>query len=182
MHDAGKRTRPARGWAAIALALALLALVPAPATASTAVRARSLESAVLERINELRAERGLAPLRLAPGLTQAAAAHAQAMGRRGFFSHTSADGTSFAERVLRYYPRGGFARWAAGENLAWIDPRLTAGDVVSMWLGSPPHRRNLLDPAWRELGVAAVRVDAAPGVFEGRDTTIVVADFGVRAR
>jgi uncharacterized protein YkwD len=49
-----------------------------------------------------------------------------------------------------------------------------------MWLNSPPHRKNLLTPGWREIGLSAVHVAAAPGVFEGRETTIVTADFGTR--
>jgi uncharacterized protein YkwD len=49
-----------------------------------------------------------------------------------------------------------------------------------MWLRSRPHRRNLLTPRWREIGLSAVHVAAAPGFFGGRTVTIVTADFGVR--
>jgi hypothetical protein len=38
----------------------------------------------------------------------------------------------------------------------------------------------LLNPVWRDVGVSAIRVTSAPGVFEGDDVTLVTADFGVR--
>jgi uncharacterized protein YkwD len=49
-----------------------------------------------------------------------------------------------------------------------------------MWLASPEHRANLMNPHWREIGVAAVHVTAAPGIYRGLDVTIVTTDFGVR--
>ena len=51
-----------------------------------------------------------------------------------------------------------------------------------MWLASPPHRANLLDPHWREVGLSAVHATSAPGVYGGEAATIVTADFGVRSR
>jgi uncharacterized protein YkwD len=48
-------------------------------------------------------------------------------------------------------------------------------------MNSPPHRANLLSPRWREVGLAAVHVGRAPGVYGGREVTIVTADFGVRS-
>jgi uncharacterized protein YkwD len=45
---------------------------------------------------------------------------------------------------------------------------------------SPHHRANLLNPRWREIGLAAVHSDSAPGVYSGQSATIITADFGVR--
>jgi len=47
-------------------------------------------------------------------------------------------------------------------------------------MASPPHRLNILTREYREVGVAAVHFDSAPGAFGGRPVTIVTADFGVR--
>ena len=47
-------------------------------------------------------------------------------------------------------------------------------------IASPEHLRNLLSPHWREVGVSAVRVVHAPGVFHGLRVTIITTDFGVR--
>ena len=49
-----------------------------------------------------------------------------------------------------------------------------------MWLDSPEHRKNLENPSWREIGVSAVHVAQAPGVYHGQEVTIVTTDFGVR--
>jgi uncharacterized protein YkwD len=49
-----------------------------------------------------------------------------------------------------------------------------------MWIASPGHLANLLSPRWREIGISAVGVVNAPGVFGGRRVTIITTDFGNR--
>ena len=36
----------------------------------------------------------------------------------------------------------------------------------SMWLNSPPHKKNMLTARWREIGLSAVHVTRDPGVFD----------------
>ena len=67
-----------------------------------------------------------------------------------------------------------------GEVIYWQQGVASVAQVVSWWLGSSPHRAQLLARRWRDIGVGAVFVQNAPGVFRGRDVTIVVADFGTR--
>ena len=114
------------------------------------------------------------------GFGVAAFEHSQQMARRGFFAHRSADGSSFAERVRHYYGPGGYRYWSIGENLIWSSGMLAPSGVVESWMRSPGHRTVLLDSRWRELGISAVQVEDAPGVYQGMDVTIVTADFGVR--
>jgi len=45
---------------------------------------------------------------------------------------------------------------------------------------SPPHRKIILTPNWRDIGIGGVHAAAAPGVYQGLGVTIVTADFGVR--
>jgi uncharacterized protein YkwD len=142
--------------------------------------ARPLETGLLGKINALRAGRGLARLRLHERLAAAALEHSRQMARRGFFGHRSADGSSFGQRVRRHYGFAGYRYWSAGENLLWSSGPLAPSAVVDSWLQSPGHRKVLLDASWRELGIAAVQAEAAPGVYGGMDVTIVTADFGVR--
>jgi uncharacterized protein YkwD len=47
-------------------------------------------------------------------------------------------------------------------------------------MGSDHHRVNLLDPAWRDVGVSALRARAVPGAFKGQTVIVVTVDFGVR--
>jgi len=139
----------------------------------------ALEDDVLAEINNLRRSRGLATLRMSSALRRAADAHSGAMVVRGFFAHESSDGSAFWKRVARYYPRRG-GSWSVGENLLWSSPDIDAATALRMWLNSPPHRKILLTPNWREVGLSAVHATAAPGIYRGLEVTVLTADFGVR--
>ena len=173
-----------KGLAALAgIVVVLVAPGSGSATSSGAVSSSSrMQAALLSQLNAVRSARGLVRLRLAPGLNAAAASHSTQMARLGYFSHNSANGTSFSKRVASYYSLRGFRSWMVGENLVWASPELSAARAVKVWLASPPHRANLLDPHWREVGLSAVHATSAPGVYGGRAATIVTADFGVRSR
>ena len=142
--------------------------------------ANALESAVLSELNQVRAQHGLAPLRSNAKLRAAADTHSEAMAQHGFFAHESRDGSAFWKRVQRFYGPKGFGFWSVGENLLWSSGELTAEQAVEMWMKSPKHRENILTPRWREIGLSALRVSAAPGVFGGLDVTVFTTDFGVR--
>jgi uncharacterized protein YkwD len=139
-----------------------------------------VESGLLVQINALRRQHGLAPLRLNVKLRAAADAHSASMASRGFFSHSSPDGTIFWKRVARFYPQGSSRYWSVGENLLWSSPDVAPADALRMWLASPPHKKNLLTARWREVGLSAIHVTAGPGVFSNAPVTVITADFGVR--
>ena len=102
------------------------------------------------------------------------------MAQDGYFAHESADGSAFWKRLEGFYASSAWHSWSVGENLLWSSPSISAREALLRWLASPEHKRNLMDPAWREIGVAAVHVSHAPGVYQGLDVTIVTTDFGVR--
>ncbi len=158
----------------VAAVTAIPAAASARATSPRAVVAvDSIEPAVVARINKVRRQHGLRPLRVSGALAKAADRHARSMAEGGYFSHTSANGTQPSTRIRRYY-----AGSSVGEILLWRSPGLTAAQAVTMWLASPPHRSILLSPGFREIGLAAVHATRAPGVFRGLDVTILVADVG----
>jgi uncharacterized protein YkwD len=168
---------------AVAMAALALLLAAAPATARPTRHARALtalEAGVLGDINAFRAHYGLRPLRFSASLEAAARQHSTEMALRGYFAHSSADGSSFDRRIGRYYRMGHSRYWSVGENLLWSSPSVDAAAALQMWENSPPHLENLLTPRWREVGISAVHVAAAPGTYGGRAVTIVTADFGVR--
>ena len=172
-------------WKRIAAVVVVVGALAAPASAAENASRRvtaadPLERSVLLEVNALRARHRLAPLRLSDRLTAAADAHSDAMARRGFFAHESADGSAFWKRVRRFYGDRGFGYWSVGENLLWSSPNIDAAGALQMWLDSPPHRKNLLKPEWREIGLSALHVPSAPGVYNGLEVTIVTADFGIR--
>ena len=164
----------------VSAAVAAAPMGARPHAAGTLTAKSDLEAAVLGEINALRRRHGLAPLRSNARLRAAATSHSTSMVRRGFFSHTSADGTSFSARIGRFYPPGRSGYRAIGENLLWSSPDVDATRALRMWLSSPPHRRNLLLPHWREIGLSAVHANPAPGVFRNAPTTVLTANFGVR--
>ncbi len=166
------------GTVALTAGHASAARAPQAVASSRAVKGMpSLEQRVLDIINAVRREHGLVPLRLSPGLAASAREHSLSMAQHGYFRHSSLGGSPFWSRVEGKY---GSPYWRVGENLVWASPHLTARQAVHMWLNSPPHRRNLLAPIWREIGLGAVHADPAPGVYQGLPATILTADFGVR--
>jgi uncharacterized protein YkwD len=140
----------------------------------------ALEQDVLANVNLLRHQHGLAALRLSSKLAAAARSHSAEMAQRGYFSHDSANGSSFDKRISRFYPLSGRRYWSVGENLLWSSPDVSASSALDMWVNSPEHKKILLTGRWREIGLAAVHVQTAPGSYGGREVTIVTADFGVR--
>jgi uncharacterized protein YkwD len=166
-----------------ALCIVGLWSVAAPADASSqspATAMSALEQGVLADVNALRHEHGLSSLRFSTKLAAAARSHSFEMAKRGYFSHDSANGSTFDKRIVRYYPLRGTHYWSVGENLLWSSPDVDAAGALNMWMGSPEHRRILLTGRWREIGLSAVHVTSAPGTYGGREVTIVTADFGVR--
>jgi uncharacterized protein YkwD len=158
------------------LAPAVLASPTAPLVIQ---RATTLENAVLAEMNRIRVRAGLPRLRLSKPLAKAAAFHSREMAEFGYFDHVSANGISFWNRIGRFYAAKQRRYWAVGENMLWstdIDP----ASVVSSWLGSPSHGGNVMSRLWREVGLGALVVPVAPGVFGGTTVVILTADFGAR--
>jgi uncharacterized protein YkwD len=139
-----------------------------------------LESSVLAQLNAVRAQHGLQALRLNARLGSAAAQHSSEMGSSGYFEHESLDGSAFWKRVARWYGSGGYRYWSVGENLLWSSPDVDAPGALDLWMHSPEHRANILDPRWREIGISAQHFASAPGAYKGLEVTIITTDFGVR--
>ena len=165
----------------------LLLVALAPSTGSATARGKTapvteVQTALLAQINTFRAAHGLARLRVNNGLVGVADRHSAQMAKLGFFSHNSANGQSFSQRIAQAYSPRGFRSWTVGENLVWGGPDIGAARAFRLWLSSAPHRANLLNARWREIGLGAVHSTSAPGVYGGGAATIITADFGARSR
>jgi uncharacterized protein YkwD len=102
---------------------------------------------VLEGINRLRAERGLASLRPHPELVRAARRHTEEQRDRDRMSHDGADGSAPADRATA----AGY-RWSyVAENVASGYP--TPDAVVDAWLDSRGHRAVMLAPEPIHAGI-----------------------------
>lgn len=168
---------------ALALAVFAAAALLADSALATSRSERNLGTLnhqVLVAVNRFRAAHGLVALRESAGLDGSARQHSLEMGRLGYFAHASADGTAFWRRIRRYYTSGGHSYWSVGENLVWRAPTLGAAGAMKLWIGSRPHLANLLSRQWRQIGISAVSVGHAPGVYGGQRAIIITTDFGVR--
>ncbi len=152
----------------------MLTLV-APSWAAVPGSGMSLrEERVFDLVNELRAERGLEPLRVHARLVTVARRHSREMLRHDFFSHRGRDGSTPDQRIRRAGGRG-----ATGETLAWgSGSSATPAEIVRMWMESPPHKRILLDPDFRQIGIGR-----ALGTYQGYGgTAMFTADLAERTR
>lgn len=106
---------------------------------------------VLRLVNKERARVGIAPLRLADDLQAATAIRAREIV--GYFSHTRPNGSDCFTAMKN---RGR----TCGENIAAGNSSASA--TVEQWMNSQGHRANILNPAFRELGI---------GYFYAKDST-----------
>ncbi|WP_053227464.1 CAP domain-containing protein [Solirubrobacter soli] len=111
-------------------------------------------SAVICLVNIEREARGIDPLRRDADLARAARGHATDMAQNQFFAHTSPSGEGLNDRLeAAGYGEPGDG-WRAGENLGWgTGDRSSPNALVDAWLNSEHHKRILLSPTYREIGV-----------------------------
>lgn len=111
---------------------------------------------VLRLVNIERQKKGAQPLCLNAKLNTASLAHSNDMAARGVLDHTGGDRSEAGQRAARAGYRG--SGWA--ENIA--QGYRTAAQVVNGWMTSSGHRRNILDPSYRHMGIARVMGRGGP--------------------
>lgn len=157
-------------------ALAQSPLCPSPAGAPLTLEGEvAFEAAMACLLNAERAVRGARGLRRVAPLDLAAEWHARDMVARAYFSHVSPEGFDVVDRVRATGYLRGWSDWRLGEALAWGTGDLAAPrSIMDALLASPPHRRILLRPTIRHVGVAVVV--GAPGIsVPGATYALVVA-------
>jgi uncharacterized protein YkwD len=123
-----------------------LALSASPADADYQGNTSQI-NAVIRMTNQVRARAGCGPVTYNRRLSRAAYQHSADMAYNGYFSHYTRGGTGPGTRVWN----AGY-RWNAyGENIAW--GQRSAGDVMTDWMNSPGHRRNILNCRYRNVGI-----------------------------
>jgi uncharacterized protein YkwD len=101
---------------------------------------------VIELVNVERQRVGRSPLAANAALMRMAQDYAGVMGDGTCFSH--ACGSTLGQRINQ----SGYTDWtAAGENIAL--GQATPEAVMSAWMASQGHRDNLLNPAYKHIGV-----------------------------
>ena len=129
-----------------------------------------VRAATLCLVNVERARLGLASLVDNAALALAAQAHANDMVGQRYFSHVSADGRSFDQRIRATGYLGGYL----AENIAWGGGSLgTPRRIVGGWMNSSGHRANILNGVLRDSGIGV-----SPGTPQGGSGGTYVHDFG----
>jgi uncharacterized protein YkwD len=146
---------------AVCATAVLLPAAPASAAcadaslAITASNTARVEAAIVCLVNEDRAKQRRPPLKVSAALSNAARAHTKDMDQRNYFNHISKDGRTPLQRARA----AGFTGSFVGENIA--NGARTAASVMSIWLNSAPHRKNIRSKEYATIGAGAVPGDGA---------------------
>jgi uncharacterized protein YkwD len=122
---------------------------------------------ILKETNQERIMRGKTPLTHNHLLEKAAAEKAKSIFQSQKFQHDF-DGKKFSSWVKD----AGYNYTYVGENLA-LD-FVTSESMLTAWLDSATHKKNLLNERFSEIGIAVV-----DGTLDGRQTILVVQIFAV---
>lgn len=130
-------------------------------------------------VNRTRDAYGLSLLRANPQLETSAARHSNDMVQNRFFSHYGSGGSTLGVRVARtgYLTRAG--AYLIGEDIGGGVGRVSGSPqaVFRAWMNSPPHRANILDPAFDDIGVGVARGFPLTSYLNAATYTL---DFGMR--
>ncbi|MGW8571121.1 CAP domain-containing protein [Streptomyces niveus] len=107
-------------------------------------------------VNAERAKAGCGPVSANSQLQTAALRHSQDMAAKDYFDHNSPDGKDPGDRITA----AGY-RWTTyGENIA--RGQQTAAEVMKGWMNSPGHRANILNCAFKEIGIGVHDASGGP--------------------
>ena len=124
-----------------------MALTTSPVTAD-------MSETAVDEINQARKMKGRKALKLNVKLTQAAQKHADELVKRGYGTtlttggHYGKNGSKPSQRIKL----AGYKACTTVENIAWGQE--ISSTVIDEWMGSAGHRKNLLNPKIREIGIA----------------------------
>lgn len=124
-------------WAEVGLA--------PPQNPTTELSAEARQAALI--INRLRIEAGLPPLAVHPLLNLAVTQHIHDMVTTGHYGHSGSNGSNVRQRITQTgYTIDGWA----GENWAVSN---TVEQSIDWWMTDPPHRANVLNRSYTEMGL-----------------------------
>ena len=144
-------------------------VMAAPFAPSVGVSREIAGQRVLDLVNRARATprycgatrfNAARPVRWNNALAAASRQHSEDMARNDYFSHDGRDGSHPSQRV----ERAGYNYRHTAENIA--AGQKSPEEAVSVWIKSPVHCVNLMNPVYTEMGAAyAVDDRSAMGVY-----------------
>lgn len=128
------------------------------------------ERAVVDAINRVRSQNGLAALAPNPALAAAAVRHSMDMACANYMGHDGSDGSTWYSRVAAE----GYANFNSARENVYAGPPAFGGTpdgAMGWWLNSQVHRNNILNANVSEIGVGYVF--RASAQFGGYYTTVL---------
>ena len=120
---------------------------------------RKIETSTLCLLNQVRRQYGLRPFRRNRKLRRAAALHNGYMLRGQFLAHQGPGEPPLGARFRKVrYRGGGGENIGVGAGMPYATPR----SMVVAWMGSPVHRANILERAFRTIGIAVAAQKPVP--------------------
>lgn len=154
----------------IACAATALAVAPSAGAACagedlnySASNEAAMVNAVTCLVNAERTARGLPALARDSRLDTAARNHSADMAENNYFDHDSQDGTKFSKRVTD----AGYEWVSTGENIA--AGQRTARSVMTAWMASDGHCRNILSGSYADIGVGLASGPGTYGLYWTQD-------------
>ncbi|MDO8505502.1 MAG: CAP domain-containing protein [bacterium] len=127
----------------------------------------ALMSQLIAQTNGFRQSERVSVLNADARLARSASAKATDMSAHNYFAHWSPDGSG----PERFISDAGYPYAVAGENLAM--GYANAPEIISAWVSSPTHRRNLVDTNFVDVGFGVLS-----GMFQDTPTLFVVQHLG----
>jgi uncharacterized protein YkwD len=127
--------------------------------------------AIVGLTNSVRAANGLAALSENQLLTTIAEERAEDMLEKQYFDHISPTGEQASDLAQRL----GYRYKIVAENIA-SGIFMTNQKIIDGWMQSPGHRKNILSPEIREIGVSLIK-----GRMSGQNTWVSVQIFGLQS-
>lgn len=145
--------------AVLALSLTGCASVPAPMQPRLETKLQALKTSLLLLVQQERVRAGVntRPLALDSELAMAAQAHSADMAAKGSFDTDNPEGNVAVATLLRDPDFQGFVGENSAEQYftigARFDPDAVARGFLAIWMASPMHRSNILDPRFDRIGI-----------------------------
>lgn len=149
------------------VAIAVMAFVSFDLTLASEINKEN----IIQLVNQSRSSSGFESLVENEKLERAAEEKAGDMIEKNYFSHNSPDGTT----PWYWFDKNGYNYKYAGENLALGFS--SAEEEHEAWMESPTHRKNILNPNYKEIGVAVKN-----GKIDGKFVIVAVQMFGSRIK
>jgi len=124
-----------------------------------------------------RNQHGMSGLAANNALSDAAQRHSTHMVENSCFAHECPGELGLILRIKTAGYLDGVLSWAVGENIAWGQTVVgTPASIVKSWMNSPPHRANILNSDFEDVGVGVAL--GSPDAAGDSSAATYTANFG----